>query len=45
MIEAVNWTAAVNRLLRSSLTPQQVADLPEETLWVIDAMLERLASG
>lgn len=44
-MEAINWTAAANRLMGTALTPQQVADLPEETLWVIGAMLEKSRDG
>ena len=44
-MEAINWTAAANRLMRTSLTPQQVADLPEETLWIIGAMIDKATDG
>lgn len=44
LIEAINWTAAANRLLASAMTPQQVAELPEEALAVIGAMLEHQAA-
>jgi hypothetical protein len=30
----------VNRVLRTSMTPDQVADLPAEILYVIDALVQ-----
>ena len=44
-MEAINWTAAANRLMGTALTPQQVADLPEETLWIIGTMLDKATDG
>lgn len=45
LIEAINWTVTVNRILGCAMTPQQVTDLPEEALWIVGAILEHRANG
>lgn len=45
VIEAANWTALVNRLLRTAMTPQQVAEMPEEAVWVLGAMWDEATKG
>ena len=42
LVEAANWTATVNAVLRSAMGPAEVAALPEEALWVIGAMFDQL---
>jgi len=41
LVEAANWTATVNLVLRSAMSPAEVAALPDEALWVLGAILER----
>jgi hypothetical protein len=45
ILDAALWTKTVNETLGCAMTPAQVAELPEETLWVLGAMLEQRSHG
>jgi hypothetical protein len=45
ILDAALWTQTVNKILGCAMTPAQVAELPEEALWVLGAMREHKADG
>lgn len=37
------WCAAVNQTLHTNCTPMEIADWPEETLWLVSEMIKQQA--